>query len=122
MAAFHADERGDFAFALNAFDVVGGEGEFEFARIFGDEAMHDIDLFKDGLDSDRIRHLGRDVDGPELTTNAAGVKTWKVSDEARGRSVFSQIDARNIDAFDIVAVFAEFPWEIVMAVDERDFF
>lgn len=122
MAAFHADERSDSAGAMDAFDIVGRESEFELVGIFCDEAVDGVDLFEDGLDSDGVGHLRWDVDGPELAADATGAKAWEIGYEAEGAGVLAQIDARNVDAFEGVAVLAEFPCEVVVAVDERDFF
>ncbi|MNI48088.1 hypothetical protein D3C73_1026370 [compost metagenome] len=83
IAAFHADQAGDLARAMDADQVVCGGGEFEGFGVGGDDALDRIDLFEGGLGRVDRRHAGGNVDRPELAAHAACAQTRDIGMQAR---------------------------------------
>lgn len=118
MAAFHADQRGNFALTMDALDVGDGERELESVGVTGDELMDDVNLFEHGLDGGRTGRRGGDIDGPELRAEAAGAEAGDVGDEMRRQ--FAGVGGE-VDAINILLELAKLPGQVVVAVNERGF-
>jgi hypothetical protein len=119
MAAFHADEGSDLAFAMDPLDVGGGESEFKGIRVFLHHVMHDINLLEDSLDRFGTVQSGWDVHGPELAAEATFAKARDIGDH---RVLQLARVLAKIDGGEVVAAFAILPGDVVVAVYEWDFF
>src|SRR5438874_1466875 len=108
MPAFHPNERSDFAFFVDAQDVVGPEGKFQSVGILGDQLMHNINLFEHGFDACRTIHFRWDVNRPELSAQSAGAKSRDVRDELKPFSAGAEVNTR-----EVVRAFAILPRKIV---------
>lgn len=116
MAAFHADQRGNFALTMDALDVGDGERELESVGVTGDELMDDVNLFEHGLDGGRTGRCGGNIDGPELRAEAAGAEAGDVGDKMLRK--FAGVRGE-VDAVNVLLELAELPGEVVVAVDKR---
>ena len=114
MAAFHANERGDFARAADPLDVVDRSRQFEGLGIARDHGLDQRDLFErrsQGLAV--VAGAGRHVDRPELHFDAARPQARNVGVHVLLRLCDVELLERRR------TLFAEFPRQIVMAIDQR---
>src|SRR5438034_10991840 len=115
MAAFHADERGDFPFAMNPLDVGGGKRQLERLRVMGDELVDVINLLQNGLDRGGAAESGRDVHRPELAAEPASAQPRQVGNQVQFACVRMKIDGA-----EVIAALSVLPGQIVVAVNDRN--
>src|SRR5690606_29069431 len=77
--------------------------------------MHDIDLLQHRSDSDGTEHRWRNVNRPELRTDAAFFESRKISDQSLGARVPRQVKRVNY-----ISALAELPRQIVVPINQRD--
>jgi hypothetical protein len=92
--ALRAEQRRDPALAARLLDVVGGAGQHQVARVPGDHAVNQVDLFERGGDGLVAGHVARDEHRPELGTDAAGAQARQVGVEPVRRKI--TVDVRRI--------------------------
>ena len=116
IATLHADQRGDPAAPVDAFDIGRGGGQFEHVRMGGDDPLDGVDLLE-GFARGLGRGQGRGhIDRPELTPDAAGPQARNVGVQfGRGVEIRRQVHSVGV----IAVFFAQRPGQVVMAVDQR---
>ena len=116
MAAFDADQRGDFALLADAHNVIGGVGHLESIGIGCDHAPDDVDLFERQAHGGAfLAGLRRDVGRPELRADAALDADAECPCAAQR---FLRL-RRSILRKDRSPFLAELPGQIVVAVDQQ---
>ena len=117
MAAFDADEAGDFVGFAGGEDFVGGAGEGEGVGIARNHSVDEVDLFE-GLAGGAAgdHEAGGDVCGPELGAEAAEFEAGDVGVEV-GAGVLGDVEVVEGHA----GFGAHFVGEVVVAVDDEGF-
>ena len=115
VATLHPDQRGDASGAVDTADIIGGGGEFEIARVGGDQTLDDVDLLERFADRGIAGDLRRDVDRPELSPDAPGAEAGDVGHQWLGEPIGAA--GKTGDAHAIFL--AQLPREIIVAIDQR---
>ncbi len=114
VAAFDANEAGDFSFAVDSFDVVCRVSEFERFGVAGDHSLDEVDLLERGGERfATVTGFDGNPHGPELCADAA---LAELGDIGLQRGLF----LGNVELIEVgIALFADFPGHVVVAVDEK---
>ena len=117
VAALDPDQRRDPPRLGDPADVVGGGRQRERRRVRCDHPAGDVDLFERHLDGAGPRDVGGDPHRPELCADMALAQPFDVGLQRmrQRRGIVPQIE--RLDRTALVA--ADFPGEVVMAVDDR---
>ena len=83
MASFDADQRGDFPRLVDPANVGGGIGDFENRRVFGGDALHQIDLFDGRLNGFGSLDVHRHPHRPELAADLPCAQARNVGHQRR---------------------------------------
>ena len=123
MAAFDADQRSDFVGFVNAANIRGGVGHRKVGRILRRHAFDQIDLFQGHLHRFEALRLDRYPHRPELRADMSGTQPRDVRHQRRPvppPRAGAAVSAARFDRGHIaLEALADFPRQIVVAVDER---
>ena len=113
--ALDADQRGDFSFAMDADDVVGGVGHLEIVRISVHHAIDDVDFLQSLADRLVAMNARIDEHRPELRADVALMKPRHVGHQRDLPLVGAA--GEPLDAS--LVIVRELARQVVMPVDQR---